>query len=261
MIDGALLKLGELCRQLSHHGRRLGRRIAAAAAERFSDRLPDSGRGVDLHQFQVVLAHELDARYAQLVAWHDRLFRDLELVRELRRRRDAAVEELRQALTKVSDALKGSYPPGEPGLIFLRQLRPLPSSADPLLHLGERFHSALIDPGLESASPLAGVEVDLPVVAASLDGPMRRLGETLTELPDAEVAERLSRSQRAEALERLRSLAGQVSRYYQALSELAGDEQLARRLARRTGRRTTPLDDPADRATAGKDIGGLNRHG
>lgn len=230
MMDRALLKVGELCRQLSHHGRRLGRRIAAAAAERFRDRLPDSGHGVGLYDYQVLLANELDARYARLVAWHDRRFRDQETLGELRRLRDTAADELRQRLLGVSDALEGSYPPGGLAQVFLRRFRPLPSSSAALLHLAERFHAALIDPRLELPPPRMGVEVDLAVVAGSLEAPLRRLGEAVTELPDAEAAERLSRGQAADALERLRSFAGKVSRYYQALSDLAGDEGLARRL-------------------------------
>ena len=76
-----------------------------------------------------------------------------------------------------------------------------------------------------------GVEVDLAVVAAGLEAPMRRLGEVLTELPDAEAAERFSRGEAVDGPGgRLRSLAGKVSRYYQALADLAGDERLARRL-------------------------------
>lgn len=79
-----------------------------------------------------------------------------------------------------------------------------------------------VDEIVDSVLDAADVEI--------LEAPMRRLGEVLTELPDAEAAERFSGAERSAALEEARSLAGKVSRYYQALADLAGDERLARRL-------------------------------
>lgn len=230
MRDRTLFQLGELCRRLSHHGRRFGRRIAGAAAARCRGRSPDPGPGIGLAEYQVLLAHELDRRYAHLVACHDRRLRDREILGELRRGRDVAVMALRQTLIRVSDALKSSYPPRGLAQTFLRQFRPLPAAAEALLYLAERFRAALIDPRLELGPPRMGVEVDLAVVTSGLEAPMRGLGEVLTELPDAEAAERFSGAERSAALEEARSLAGKVSRYYQALADLAGDERLARRL-------------------------------
>jgi hypothetical protein len=229
MTDRNLLKIGEICRRLAHHGRRFSRGIARAVTEPFRDRLPGRRQVADLCEYQELLADELEARYVQLAAWYDRYLQVLEVVRDLRCQRDHLAAVLRQRLTQVFDALQGSYPPGAIQR-FLRRFRPLPASVDELLQLAERFRAALIDPRLELPPPRMGVEVDLMAVAASLEAPARRLGEVLAELPAAEAAVRLSRGQAAGALDQLHSFAGKVAAYYQALSDLAGDEQLARRL-------------------------------
>jgi hypothetical protein len=226
-----VVHLGKLCRRLASHAMVYAERIARAATEPFSDRLPAGRPFVDLCEYQLFLGENLKALYAEVVELDDLCAHQRSVCRQLRERRDHLTRVLREHFLSVTRALTGSYC-GDAMRLLSKQFSPAPANPRELLSMVERFCALLADPELELPPPQPGVEVDLEEVARSFESPARLLGENLTELLENEAVARLTQSQRSAALERLRSLAGKVARFYEALADVADETRIAGRLSR-----------------------------
>ncbi len=234
-MNATLIKLGRTCHRLAGFARGVGRQVAAAGSELF--RALPGGGFPDLYQYQVGLGEALELLHTDLVALEDRHAQDVQRCRELRDLRRNLVADLRAALSRWKQALSGALGPWAVRQL-LRPVERLPNDPAELRRVAERLVAHLTDPALELRTVRPGVELDPLAMAQGFEPPMRQLGATLTELPDAEAAEQHSRTKKAEAQERLRRFAGRVERFYLALYEVTGNRRLAERLRKRAaGRR------------------------
>ena len=87
--------------------------------------------------------------------------------------------------------------------------------------------AALTDPALDLPEPGPGVEIDIALVARSVEQPMKSLGETLAELAECQGAARHAKAERDDAHKRLVVYADKVARFYKALHDLAHHERIA----------------------------------
>ncbi len=215
----ALTEILTVCRKLVGQARGAGRRVAAAVSDRFGSR-PTAGRGfLDVYQLQVAVADELEAMQAGLVACDHRCEQEIERGRALRRDRELSERELRDRLLQLKNGLGGAFDDRAAGEI-LQPVRQLAAAPAELQQQAEWLHGTLVDPALELPAPMPGVEIDLALVADSLERPAARLGRALAELVECDAAACHARSRRDEEQARLAGFAGTAERFYQALREL-----------------------------------------
>ncbi len=209
-----------VCSRLVVRLRGAGRRVALAVSERFGGRRGAGGDFVDVHGLQRALADELEAMRAGLESWAERCEGERERGSALRRHRNDLELELREQLLGLKNGLSGAFDESTARQL-LRPVGQLAGSPPALQHQAEQLQANLTDPAFELPPPGPGVEVDLALAAASLEGPKAELGQTLAALADCDAAVRHARARRDEERERLEDLSGKVERLDRSLRDLA----------------------------------------
>ncbi len=196
--------------------RRLVIRLRGASRRRGTSAEPPF---LDLRNFQLAIADQLEAMRAGLESWDNRCECERQRSGGLRRRRDDLELELRNRLLRLKRCLSGAFD-DRTARSLLRPVRRLADAPPALQAQAEEQQAAWTDPALELPPPRPGVEVDLTLAAESLERPKAALAQTLAELAECEAAARHARAQRDGERERLEDFSGEVGRFDRALRDL-----------------------------------------
>ena len=216
---------------------KLGIRVAAATSDpgrnekamrgliaRCAEVVPEGTTSLTLVEAQLYVGQQIELEIARLRRGDNEHVRKLVGVDAQRQARNQAATEVYGSMLRTRRAFDAMFGPGSSKQLLGLDTR-VPEDPQQLLQTGDRCRNWLRDPEVELPPvELPGFVFDREALAAGLDGPLERLGSTLTALPQEEKQAVDTLAVKLTAMQRLDQLIGRGARWLEALYDIAGME-------------------------------------
>ena len=191
---------------------------------RCAEVVPEGTTSLTLTEAQLYVGQQIELEIARLRRGDNEHVRKLVGVDAQRQARNQAATEVYGSMLRTRRAFDAMFGPGSSKQLLGLDTK-VPEDPRQLLQTGDRCRNWLRDP--EVALPpvqLPGFVFDREALATGLDGPLDRLGTTLTVLPQEEKHSVDTLAVKLAAMRRLDELIGRGARWLEALYDIAGME-------------------------------------
>ncbi len=201
---------------------------------------------VDLLHFIRSLGVRFEHHLERLTTIDNQHMHELQVMRNLREERDAAVSAACQAMLQLRDSLDGLYGLGRSAKIF-EDAPSIPRDPVALHQLTGHVRDNLANEGFPMPKPLqTGFNIDREASASDIEEPFLRLDTALKKIRRAESESKQSQATKNDEVNEVAMFSGKALRFLEAFFDLAGLDGLSDRVRRSSHRSRNDNGEPAE---------------